>query len=179
MRSMQIVDWAKPLELREYDTPKPQKKEVLVRIKACGVCHSDLHIWSGHFDLGEGKKVEMENSGISLPFTMGHEPLGVVEAIGSEVDGVKVGESYVVYPWIGCGACARCLAGDELLCATPKSLGTVVNGGYSDYLLVPDAQYLIDHDGVDEELACTYACSGLTAYSAIDKAYILFLPLSI
>ncbi|MDP6709522.1 MAG: alcohol dehydrogenase, partial [Alphaproteobacteria bacterium] len=170
MRAMQIIEWGKPLELREYPTPEPQGKEVLVRVTACGVCHSDLHIWSGHFDLGGGERLDIEARGVTPPFTMGHEPLGTVEALGPEAEGVAVGESYIVYPWIGCGACEHCQDADtELLCATPRVIGTRVDGGYADYVIVPDAKYLVDYTGVSQDLACTYACSGLTAYSALRK----------
>ena len=65
MRAMQIIEWGKPLELREYPTPEPEGKEVLVRVTACGVCHSDLHIWSGQFDLGDGE-VPVSPSGVDL-----------------------------------------------------------------------------------------------------------------
>ncbi len=169
MRAMQIVEFGEPLELREYPTPEPSGEEVLVRVTACGVCHSDLHIWSGAFDLGGGEVLRLEDRGMKLPFTMGHEPLGTVENLGPEADGVEVGKSYIVYPWIGCGDCEVCRRGDELLCLTPRVIGTRVDGGYADYVIVPDAKYLIDYTGVPENLACTYACSGLTAYSALSK----------
>jgi len=169
MRAMQIVEFGKPLELREYETPQPTGKEVLVRVTACGVCHSDLHLWSGEFDLGGGEVMRLADRGMKLPFTMGHEPLGTVEQLGPDADGVAVGESYIVYPWIGCGECAVCERGDELLCLAPQVIGTRVDGGYADYVIVPDAKYLIDYSGVPQDLACTYACSGLTAYSALRK----------
>lgn len=169
MRAMQIIEFGKPLELREYPTPEPTGKEVLVRVTACGVCHSDLHLWSGEFDLGEGEVLRLKDRGMKLPFTMGHEPLGTVEVMGPDADGVEVGKSYIVYPWIGCGECDVCQRGDELLCLNPQVIGTRVDGGYADYVLVPDAKYLIDYTGIPENLACTYACSGLTAYSALRK----------
>lgn len=169
MRAMQIVEFGKPLELREYPTPEPAGKEVLVRVTACGVCHSDLHLWSGEFDLGGGEVLRLEDRGMKLPFTMGHEPLGTVESLGPDAEGVEIGKSYIVYPWIGCGECEVCQRGDELLCLTPRVIGTRVDGGYADYVIVPDAKYLIDYTGVPENLACTYACSGLTAYSALRK----------
>ncbi len=170
MRAMQIIEWGKPLELREYPTPEPKGREVLVRVTACGVCHSDLHIWSGQFDLGDGEILDIEARGVKPPFTMGHEPLGTVEALGPEAEGVAVGESYIVYPWIGCGECEHCQqASTELLCMAPRVIGTRVDGGYADYVIVPDAKYLVDYTGVPQDLACTYACSGLTAYSALKK----------
>ncbi|MEO8558315.1 MAG: alcohol dehydrogenase [Rhodospirillales bacterium] len=169
MRAMQIVDFGKPLKLNSYDTPKPQGAEVLVRIGSSGVCHSDLHIWEGFFDLGMGKRLDVSTRGMKLPHTLGHEIAGEVVAIGPDVKSVRVGHRAVVYPWIGCGQCAICQSGDEVLCATPRQLGTRKDGGYADYVMVPDAKYLVDYGNVPEELACTYACSGITAYAAIKK----------
>ena len=130
MQSQQIVEWGKPLEGREAPTPEPEGTEVLVRVTACGVCHSDLHIWDGYFDLGGGQRITLEDRGVHLPFTMGHEIVGEVEAIGPDAEGVEIGDKRVVYPWIGCGECAVCQADDELLCMTPRTLGTRKPGGY-------------------------------------------------
>jgi D-arabinose 1-dehydrogenase-like Zn-dependent alcohol dehydrogenase len=171
MRAMQIVDFGKPLKLNSYDTPKPQGGEVLVRIGSSGVCHSDLHIWEGFFDLGMGKKLDVSTRGMKLPHTLGHEIAGEVVAVGPDAKNVRVGQRAVVYPWIGCGTCPACKGGDELLCPMPiRQLGTRKDGGYADYVMVPEAKYLVDYGNVPQELACTYACSGITAYSAIKKA---------
>lgn len=170
MRAMQIVEFGKPLRLNVYDTPQPQGSEVLVRIGSAGVCHSDLHIWEGFFDLGMGKKLEVITRGMKLPHTLGHEIAGEVAAVGPEAKDVRVGQRFVVYPWIGCGACPICQAGDEILCATPRQLGTRRDGGYADHVVVPHPKYLVDYGNVPQELACTYACSGVTAFSAIRKA---------
>ena len=169
MQSQQIVEWGKPLEGREAPTPEPEGTEVLVRVTACGVCHSDLHIWDGYFDLGGGQRITLEDRGVTLPFTMGHEIVGEVEAVGPDAEGVEIGEKRVVYPWIGCGDCNVCKAGDELLCMTPRTLGTRRAGGYSDHVVAPHPRYLVDYEGIPTELACTYACSGLTAFSALKK----------
>lgn len=170
MQSYQITRWGEPLESRDYATPEPQGGEVLVRVTACGVCHSDLHIWQGFFDLGDGKQLRIEDRGMQLPFTLGHEVAGEVIAVGPEASGVSVGDSRIVYPWIGCGDCGDCRRGEELLCTKPRVIGTWVDGGYSTHVLVPDAKYLVPHDGIPASLACTYACSGITAYSALRKA---------
>lgn len=169
MRSMQIVEWGKPLEMREAVTPQPIGKEVLLRVDACGVCHSDLHIWDGFFDLGNGQKFPIEDRGVALPFTMGHEPVGTVVATGLQGDAGLVGKSFAVYPWINCGECQSCRNGLTQICDAPRIIGTRVDGAYSDHLVVPDADFLVDHAGIAPELACTLACSGLTAYSAIKK----------
>lgn len=124
MRAMQIIEWGKPLEAREYPDPEPQGEEVLLRVEAAGVCHSDVHIWDGHFDLGDGRQISLESRGVHLPFTMGHEIAGEVAALGPQATGVKVGDKVVAYPWIGCGECAVCRKGEELLCLNPRTLGT-------------------------------------------------------
>ncbi len=170
MRSYQIVEWGRPIELRESPTPEPQGTEVLLRVTACGICHSDLHINDGYFDLGEGKRAELAKLGAQLPLTLGHEIVGVVEALGPEAEGVAVGDARVAFPWIGCRHCAVCEREREQLCLAPKFLGARVPGGYSDYVVVPHPKYLIDYGDVPMELACTYACAGLTAYSALKKA---------
>ena len=81
MRAMQIIEWGKPLEPREYPDPEPAGEEVLLRVEAAGVCHSDVHIWDGHFDLGGGQQISLESRGVRLPFTMGHEIAGEVAAL--------------------------------------------------------------------------------------------------
>src|SRR5208282_1486149 len=99
MQSYQIVQWGKPLKLIPVETPQPRGTEVLVRVLACGVCHSDVHIAEGHFDLGDGRKASVEAGGTRLPFTMGHEIVGTVAAVGPESD-ARVGMRCAVYPWI-------------------------------------------------------------------------------
>jgi D-arabinose 1-dehydrogenase-like Zn-dependent alcohol dehydrogenase len=81
MRAMQIIEWGKPLETREYPDPEPQGEEVLLRVEAAGVCHSDVHIWDGYFDLGDERRISLESRGVHLPFTMGHEIAGEVAAL--------------------------------------------------------------------------------------------------
>ena len=169
MRAMQIIEWGKPLEAREYPDPEPKGEEVLLRVEAAGVCHSDVHIWDGYFDLGGGNKTTMESRGVRPPFTMGHEIAGVVAALGPNASGVQVGDKRVAYPWIGCGECAVCRRGDELLCLAPRTLGTRRAGGYGTHVIVPHARYLVEHTGVPQALAATYTCSGITAFSALKK----------
>ena len=125
MRAMQIIEWGQPLEAREYPDPEPQGEEVLLRVEAAGVCHSDVHIWDGHFDLGGGQHISLESRGVQLPFTMGHEIAGEVVALGPQASGVKPGDKVVAYPWIGCGQCAVCKKGEELLCLRPRTLPPV------------------------------------------------------
>jgi D-arabinose 1-dehydrogenase-like Zn-dependent alcohol dehydrogenase len=169
MRAMQIIEWGKPLEARDYPDPEPHGEEVLVLVEASGVCHSDVHIWDGHFDMGGGRQLSLGTRGVQLPFTMGHEIAGEVAALGSRASGVAVGDKVVVYPWIGCGECAVCRRGEELLCLNPRTLGTRRAGGYGTHVIVPDGRYLLPHQGVPQALAATYACSGITAFSALKK----------
>lgn len=169
MRAMQIVEFAKPLKLNNYATPAPKGSEVLIKILSAGVCHSDLHLWEGFFDLGMGQRLDVSTRGMKLPFTLGHEIAGEVAPIGPDVTDVRVGQRFVVFPWIGCGTCAFCNDGEELLCPTPRTLGTRRDGGYADHVIVPHPRYLVDHGNTPIDLACTYACSGLTAYSAIRR----------
>lgn len=153
------------LEALNMATPQPQGTEVLLRTIACGVCHSDIHMHDGVFNLGNGKQLEVGRPGMVL----GHEIFGEVVAVGPDTSGIKVGDRRVVYPWIGCGKCAACKRGDEQLCTPGQALGIVVAGGFADHVLVPHSRYLFDKGSVSESLAATYACSGLTAYSALKK----------
>ena len=105
MLAMQIIEWGKPLETREYPDPEPKGEEVLLRVEAAGVCHSDVHIWDGYFDLGGERRISLESRGVHLPFTMGHEIAREVAALGPQASGVRVGDKVVAYPWIGCGEC--------------------------------------------------------------------------
>lgn len=169
MRSCQIVEYGKPLEIREYPTPQPQGTEVLVKVTACGVCHTDVHFWHGFIDLGDGEQATLESRGVKLPFTMGHEAIGEVVALGPDAEGVALGDQRIVFPWIGCGECEACLRGHEVDCESPNPIGTRRHGGYSDHVIVPHSRYLVEYGDTSEALACTYACSGLTAYSALKK----------
>jgi alcohol dehydrogenase, propanol-preferring len=168
MKSWDIVEWGRPLQAVVRETPRPEGTQVLVRIDACGVCHSDLHIQTGALDLGGGRQVSFESVGVTLPFTMGHEIVGEVAAAGPDAD-IAVGTRCVVYPWHGCGHCRLCLRGDELSCNQGMALGTRRPGGYADHVMVPHARYLLDYGRLDPLLAATCACSGLTAYSALRK----------
>src|SRR4051812_14091091 len=170
MISYQIIEHGQPLQRKLIETPKPQGSEVLMRITRSGVCHSDLHIWDGYFDLGGGKRFYVKERGCIPPFTLGHEPFGVVEAVGKKVKGVKVGQKRLIYPWIGCGKCAVCKAGQDNYCVSgSRFLGVNRPGAYSTHLLVPHPKYLLDTAGIDDAFASTLACSAVTAYSAIAK----------
>ncbi|MDP9131304.1 MAG: alcohol dehydrogenase [Candidatus Binatota bacterium] len=169
MLSYDVVEWGKPLEKIERATPVPQGTEVLVKLKYCGVCHSDAHIRDGYFDLGGGRRLHMSKRGMVPPVTLGHEPYGTVIAAGPDAGGVAIGEDRLIFPWIGCGACVRCREGLDNYCMAPKMIGIQRAGGYADHLIVPHPRYLIDASGIDPVWAATLSCSGLATYSAVSK----------
>jgi len=170
MISYQIVEHGKPLQKVLSEKPKPQGSEVLMRITRSGVCHSDVHIWEGFFDLGGGKRFYVKERGCIPPFTLGHEPFGIVEKLGPRAKGVKVGQKRLIHPWIGCGKCAVCKAGQDNYCVSgSRIIGVNRSGAYATHVIVPDPKYLVDASGIDEAFAATLACSGVTAYSASAK----------
>ena len=164
-----IVAPGKPLQKIEQADPVPQGTEVLIRVTHCGVCHSDLHLWKGEYDLGGGKKLNILDRGVTLPRAPGHEVLGEVVAVGPEARGIKVGDKRVVYPWMGCGTCAVCARGEENLCDKPHAIGVIHHGGFGSHVLLPHPRYLFDYGTVDPAVAVTFACSGITVHSAIRK----------
>jgi alcohol dehydrogenase len=163
-----LVKFDAPLCETIIDTPQPQGAEVLVKIERCGLCHSDLHIQDGYADLGGGKKLDTTR-GMTLPFTLGHEIAGVVDAVGPDAPQDIVGKKIAVFPWIGCGTCRDCLAGDENLCARNQFLGVSRDGGFATHVLVPHARYLLDYGNLPVNMAATLMCSGATAYGALKR----------
>jgi len=169
MKSYDVCQCGEPLQLSEKPTPQPTGTQVLLRTVAAGVCHSDLHLSDGYFDLGGGKRLMLSDRGIKLPMTMGHENVGDVVGFGPDARGVKTGDRRLLHPWMGCGECAVCKLGEEQLCLTPRSLGVFTAGGYSDYVLVPHPRYLFDIGDLAPEKAAPLACSGITTYGALKK----------
>ncbi len=169
MKAWAVVAHNAPLECVELPDPEPAGTDVVVEVTRCGVCHSDLHLWHGGYDLGGGRMLSVKDRGLVLPAAPGHEIVGRVVRMGPEATGVAIGDERVVYPWIGCGHCAHCRAEEDNLCSQQRSLGVSVNGGFGRLVKVPHPRYLLAFDGIDASLAATYACSGLTAYSAVRK----------
>ncbi|MBM3905356.1 MAG: zinc-binding dehydrogenase [Thaumarchaeota archaeon] len=169
MKAARILEPKKALEISEVPKPTPQGTEVLVKVKAVGVCHSDLHLWEGGYDTGDGF-MKVTDRGVKFPVIPGHEIVGTVSEIGNAVQGITVGDNVLVYPWIGCGNCVACRVGNDNLCDTPRSLGVFQNGGYAEYALVPHFKFLAKVTGIDLDAAASLACSGLTAYTAIKKS---------
>lgn len=169
MKSWAVTKAGQPLEEIEIPTPNtPKGNEVVVEVTHCGVCHSDVHFWEGFLNVGD-KKIPVEAIGLKTPYTLGHEIVGKVAAIGPDVKGVNVGDTKLVYPWIGCGECSDCAREHDNLCASMQALGMRATGGFAAQVCVPHEKYLIDIGDLDPALAATYACSGLTVYSAIQK----------
>ncbi|MGH8679176.1 MAG: alcohol dehydrogenase [Burkholderiales bacterium] len=169
MLSYDVTEWGKPLQQSVRETPRPAGTEVLLKLKYCGVCHSDVHIRDGYFELGGGKRFYMSERGMKPPVTLGHEPYGTVIAAGPDARDAPVGEDRLVCPWIGCGSCVRCRAAHDNHCMTPRFVGVHRPGGYADHLLIPHPRYLVDAGGIDPAWAATLSCSGLTTYSAVSK----------
>lgn len=172
MRIWAVVENGKPLQPMDLPTPEPEGDEVLLEVTHAGVCHSDLHIWEGEYDMGERGKLRMTDRGVSLPLAMGHEIVGRVLkwGPGAKGQGLRKGQLRLIYPWVGCGACERCRRDEENLCAVrSRAIGIYRHGGYATHVLAAHWKHLVAIDGLDPALAATYACSGVTVYSAIRK----------
>jgi D-arabinose 1-dehydrogenase-like Zn-dependent alcohol dehydrogenase len=170
MLSQAVVEFGAPLKQIEAPTPVPTGTEVLLKIHNSGVCHSDVHIHEGFFDLGGGNKLPFAN--VKLPHTLGHEIEGEVIAVGPDVKDIKIVARYAAFPWIGCGKCAACLRGEENLCVGgPRQLGCSNGcpGGYATHVIVPHPKYLIEYGNTEPALAAAYMCSGVTAYTAMKR----------
>ncbi len=168
MSSLKAAVLRKPMDrfyIEDVETPRPRGSEVLVRVRASGVCHTDLHIWEGHYG-----PIRVEERGVRFPLIMGHEIAGEVAEVGDQVEGVSKGDRVVVYPWIGDGVCKACLTGNENLCVRgTKPLGILRPGGYAEYVLVPNPRYLVKTNA-DLVKSAPMACAGITAYNAVKKA---------
>jgi len=131
MISYQVEAFGRPLAQVLRDVPPAQGSEVVIRVGSCGVCHSDVHLHDGYFDLGNELKLDMTRT-VQPPRTLGHEIAGTVVAVGPDAHGVQVGDHRVVFPWIGCGSCSLCESGQEHLCNSPRALGIHRDGGFSN-----------------------------------------------
>ena len=133
MKSASITKPKSPLEIVSKETPRPIGSQVLVRVEACGVCHSDIHLWEGGYEGPDGEFLKATDRGVRYPLIPGHEISGVVEEVGEEVSSLKLfkkNRRVLVYPWMGEGMCPACREGDENLCDRTRSLGIYNDGGY-------------------------------------------------
>ena len=149
VKAVVLVQANQPLVVQEREIPSPNRPgEEIIRVIACGVCHSDLHVADGHF-------------GGPLPLVMGHEVVG---------EHAELGRVLLYAPW-GCRSsdCAQCSAGLEMICANSHEAGVVDDGGYSEYMRVPSRDYLIPIGDLDPASTAPLACGGLTAFRAVKR----------
>ena len=165
MRAMRIVEYGEPLVLQDIDVPKPSSKGAIVKVLACGVCHSDLHLIDG--------LVKTEELGGTRPYTPGHEVAAQVFEVGPEATNLKVGDLMLVNWLVSCGECEYCRLGAENLCERLTLLGINADGGYAEYLHIPKASNLLHLDGLSPEDACTLACSGTTMFRVIRRSQLI------
>ncbi|MEV4471921.1 zinc-dependent alcohol dehydrogenase [Nonomuraea sp. NPDC049504] len=157
MRAAVVTAFDKPVELQEVPIPEPGPSQVLVRIEASGLCHTDIHAAHGDWPVKP-----------ALPFTPGHEGVGVIEEVGSAVTGRAVGER-VAIPWLGyaCGTCEYCVSGRETLCESQLNSGYAINGGHAEYAVAHAAYVVPVPDGVASAEAAPLTCAGVTTYKAV------------
>lgn len=168
MRCYQINDFGRSVEAAEVQLAPVTGSSVRLKVLSAGVCHSDVHICEGHYDLGGGRKISFADR-IRFPRTLGHEVSGEIVEVGPDASGVAVGDVCLVCSWIGCGTCEQCAQGLENLCVNPGFIGVNRDGGFAEFVDVPDPHYLIDLGDLDPVAAAPMVCSGLTTYSALKK----------
>jgi propanol-preferring alcohol dehydrogenase len=159
MQAAQVVQFGQPLVLGDPVVPTPGPGQILVKTEACGVCHTDLHARNGDWPLKP-----------SLPFTPGHEGIGVVTALGTGVTAVKEGDRVGV-PWLysACGHCEFCLAAQEPVCGQAQFGGYTKNGGFAEYIIA-DPNYVAHIPaGLSATAAAPLICAGITSYKGIKE----------
>lgn len=155
MRAIRYHGPKQPLRLEDVPIPSPGPGDVLVRVTAAGLCHTELHFLSGLLNLGVA------------PLTLGHEVVGRVEGAGPGVGAVQPGDRVIVYYYVGCGLCRHCLAGSENLCdALRAEYGFVSDGGFAEYVTVPARNLVRLPDDIADEAAAPIGCSVTTAVHA-------------
>ncbi|HET9167062.1 MAG TPA: alcohol dehydrogenase catalytic domain-containing protein, partial [Candidatus Angelobacter sp.] len=163
MKAAVLHELKTPMAIEEVERPKPGDGEVLIKIEACGVCHSDLHVAEGDW---------IQFAGITkLPLIVGHEVAGKVVEVGPGVSVLKTGDRVGV-PWIfwTCGECEFCREGNENLCVKQKITGVTVDGGYAEYIKAPATHATKIPDAVSSVQAAPLFCAGVTVYRAIMQA---------
>lgn len=163
MRAAVVNQFHEPLTIEERPIPAPGAGQLLVRLEACGLCHTDIHAIDGDWPVKP-----------TLPFVPGHEGVGIVEQIGEGVTTRTIGER-VAMPWLGhaCGECRFCVDGRENLCEQQYNNGYAVDGGYAEYALA-DARYATPvPDGVSSMDAAPLTCAGVTTYAAVKNARVV------
>jgi propanol-preferring alcohol dehydrogenase len=156
---------ANPLHLVDVPVPRPGRGEVLVKVGACGVCRSNLHMIEG----------DWVRNGVpaKLPIVPGHEIVGRVTALGEGVEAVSVGDRVGVQPlWSTCERCEYCLTGREELCRSKEVTGETVDGGYAEYVLAKERHVYLVPESISDAEAAPLFCPGITAFSAVAKAHL-------
>lgn len=157
MKAVRLVKTKSPLQAQEMPTPKPASRDVLIRVKAAGICHSDAHYRSGI------SRVD------PLPLTLGHEVAGVVEQVGVDVNNFRPGDRVCVHYMATCGHCHYCDAGSEQFCTTGKMIGKYRDGGYAEYILVPERSVFLLPSEIPFEQGAIMMCSSSTSFHALKK----------
>ena len=155
MKAAVVREFGKPLSLESVPVPQMGSNDVLLKVRACGICHSDIHIWRG-----------LESEGSPLPLIMGHECAGVIEEIGTNVKNVRPGDRVVVDYRLTCGNCFYCNSGRTNLCLHTKDFGFSVNGGYAEYSVLASRQVFPLPDEISFEEGAIIGCAVVTAYHA-------------
>lgn len=163
MKAALVTTFTEPLTLVERDIPEPGPGQVLVRIEACGLCHTDIHAANGDWPVTP-----------TPPFVPGHEGIGTVEKLGAGVTGRSIGDR-VAIAWLGdaCGECRYCIDGRETLCEKQENSAYSIDGAFADYA-VASAKYVVAvPDGLSSFEAAPLSCAGLTTYKALKVAKIV------
>jgi 2-desacetyl-2-hydroxyethyl bacteriochlorophyllide A dehydrogenase len=158
MKAIQLIQPGRPLELRDIPVPPIGPGDVLVRVKAAGICHSDAHYRAGRSIVKP------------LPLTLGHEVAGVVEQTGTEVTGFRYGDRVCVHYLATCGICSECRAGTEQFCSGGAMIGKHRNGGYAEFLSMPARSLFRLPAEIPFETGAVMMCSSATALHALKKA---------
>jgi len=157
MKSVRMIEQGKPLQLQNIPIPSVGQKDILVRVHAAGICHSDAHYRAGRSSMG------------SMPITLGHEIAGEAEFVGSQVTTVKAGQRVCVHYNLSCGDCYYCATGNEQFCNKVRMLGHHVDGGYAEYVAVPARNAIPLPDEITYEAGATLMCASATAFHALRK----------
>jgi NAD+-dependent secondary alcohol dehydrogenase Adh1 len=162
MKAARLHAYHEPLAVDEIDEPRAvDPLDVVVRIGAAGLCRTDLHIQEGQW---------AEKSGVTLPYTLGHENAGWIHEAGSGVTNVEVGDTVIVHPFITCGLCQRCRRGDDMHCAHGRFPGINEDGGFADFLLTSARSVIKLDPSLEPKDIAALADAGLTAIHAVKKA---------
>jgi 2-desacetyl-2-hydroxyethyl bacteriochlorophyllide A dehydrogenase len=157
MRAVQLIEIGKQLEDAEVALPEIGPREVLVRIAASGICHSDAHYRAGISSIN------------SLPITLGHEVAGRVEVVGEKVTHLSPGDRVCIHYLVSCGACDFCLRGNEQFCAEAQMIGKHRDGGYAEFIIVPGRNVFLLPNEIPFEQGAIMMCSSATALHALKK----------